>query len=113
MLSEFRPAIVITLVLTAITGIAYPLAMTALGEIAFPHQANGSLIARGGHVVGSELIGQSFRGAGYFHPRPSAAGDGYDAVASGGSNLGPVDERLITRVREAAKELAAERPGTP
>jgi K+-transporting ATPase ATPase C chain len=114
MFSEIRPAILLTLILTAITGIAYPLAMTGVAQLLFPHQANGRLIVRGDQVIGSELIGQSFQGDGYFHPRPSAAGDkGYDASASGGSNLGPNDAGLLKRVGDAAKRLAGENPGAP
>ncbi len=112
MLSEIRPAILVTLFLTAITGIVYPLAMTGIAQLAFPHRANGSLIVRGGQVIGSELIGQNFAGDGYFHPRPSAAGsNGYDANASGGSNLGPIDAGLLKRIGDAAKQLADENPG--
>jgi len=114
MLAELRPAILLTLILTAITGIAYPLAMTGIAQVLFPHQANGSLVVRDGRVIGSELIAQSFAGDGYFHPRPSAAGEkGYDAGASGGSNLGPNDAGLLERVGESAKGLSAERPGAP
>jgi K+-transporting ATPase ATPase C chain len=113
MSSEIRPAILLTLVLTLIAGVAYPLTMTAIAQLLFPRQANGSLVVRGGHVIGSELIGQNFAGVGYFHPRPSAAGDrGYDATASGGSNLGPTDARLLKRVGDAAKRLADANPGT-
>ncbi|HSD11356.1 MAG TPA: potassium-transporting ATPase subunit KdpC [Candidatus Binatia bacterium] len=112
MRSEIRPAILLTLILTLITGIAYPVAMTAIAQLLFPHQANGSLIVRADHVIGSELIGQNFAGDGYFHPRPSAAGaNGYDAGASGGSNLGPNDAGLLERVSAAAKQLAGENPG--
>jgi K+-transporting ATPase ATPase C chain len=112
MLSELRPAILLTLILTAITGIAYPLAMTAVAQILFPYQANGSLIVRDGQVIGSELIGQSFAGDGYFHPRPSAAGaKGYDGGASSGSNLGPNNPDLVKRVAESAKQLRDESPG--
>jgi potassium-transporting ATPase KdpC subunit len=112
MLSEIRPAILLTLILTAITGIAYPLAMTGAAQLLFPHRANGSLIVRGDRVIGSELIGQNFARDGYFHPRPSAAGaNGYDASASSGSNLGPNDAGLLKRVGDAAQQLASENPG--
>jgi K+-transporting ATPase ATPase C chain len=111
MFSELRPAILLTLILTGITGILYPLAMTGLAALVFPHEAAGSLVVRDGKVIGSELIGQGFKGDGYFHPRPSAAGAaGYDASASGGSNLGPNDAGLLTRVGDAAKALAGENP---
>jgi potassium-transporting ATPase KdpC subunit len=112
MSSEIRPAILLTVILTAITGIAYPLAMTGVAQLLFAHRANGSLIVRGDRVVGSELIGQNFAGDGYFHPRPSAAGtNGYDASASSGSNLGPNDAGLLKRVGDAAQQLASENPG--
>jgi len=112
MFSEIRPAILITVILTVITGIAYPLAMTGIAQLAFPHQANGSLVVRGGQVIGSELIGQNFAADGYFHPRPSAAGaNGYDASASSGSNLGPNDAGLLKRVGDAAQQLASQNPG--
>jgi potassium-transporting ATPase KdpC subunit len=112
MLSEIRPAILLTVILTAITGIVYPLAMTGVAQLLFPHRANGSLIVRDGQAIGSELIGQNFAGDGYFHPRPSAAGDkGYDANASGGSNLGPNDAGLLKRIGEATKQLAETNPG--
>jgi K+-transporting ATPase ATPase C chain len=112
MASELRPAILLTLILTVLTGIVYPLAMTGLMQMVFPHQANGSLITHGESVVGSGLIGQNFKGDGYFHPRPSAAGnDGYDANASGGSNLGPNDAGLLKRIGESAQQLSSESPG--
>jgi K+-transporting ATPase ATPase C chain len=111
MFSEIRPAILLTVILTAITGIAYPLAMTGLMQVVFPRQANGSLVTREGQVIGSVLIGQNFAGDGYFHPRPSAAGaKGYDASSSGGSNLGPNDAGLLKRVGDAVAEFAKEKP---
>lgn len=114
MFSELRPALLMTLLLTLLTGVIYPLAMTALAQALFPHQANGSLVVRDGRVVGSELIGQRFAGDGYFHPRPSAAGDdGYDATSSGGSNLGPNDASLRKRIAGSVDRLAAERRQGP
>lgn len=99
---------VITLV---ITGILYPLMMTGVAQLVFHDKANGSLIEEGGAIVGSKYIGQQFTGQQYFHPRPSAAGEGYDAMFSGASNLGPTSASLIERVRSAVAQTMAENPG--
>jgi K+-transporting ATPase ATPase C chain len=109
---QISPGLRINLFLTLVLGVVYPLVMTGICQIAFPHQANGSLITAKGRVIGSELIGQNFAQPQYFHPRPSAAGsDGYDATASGGSNYGPTNQKLIDRVKAAAAKFREENPG--
>jgi K+-transporting ATPase ATPase C chain len=99
---QFWPALLSVPLLTLLTGILFPLTLAALARFLFPSRADGSLIRGGGVIIGSELIGQNFSYAGYFHPRPSAAGDGYDATASGGANLGPSNEKLRQDVRQLA-----------
>lgn len=111
MLSELKPAILITIVFTVLTGICYPLAVTGIAQLAFPHQANGSLITASGNTIGSSLIGQNFAKPEYFHPRPSAAGDkGYDPTASGASNLGPTNPALADRLKKDAAAFHKDNP---
>jgi K+-transporting ATPase ATPase C chain len=111
MLKYLIRGIRITLVLTVLTGLLYPGIVTALCQLLFPHQANGSLIKRNGIVIGSSLIGQEFSRPEYFHPRPSAAGpNGYDASASGGSNLGPTSRKLVDRVKADIERFRRENP---
>ena len=112
MLSQIRPAIVLLLLLTAITGLAYPLAITGIAQVVFPHQANGSLIVENGQIVGSELIGQPFDDPRYFWGRPSATAPfPYNAAASAGSNLGPSNPTLQEAVRSRVAALRAADPG--
>jgi potassium-transporting ATPase KdpC subunit len=125
MLKEIRPAIIVLVVLTLITGLAYPLAMTAIAGVIFPKQAEGSLVERDGKVVGSALIGQEFKSDKYFHGRPSATtapdpadasktiAAPYNAANSGGSNLGPTSKALSDRIKEDVEKLKAENPSAP
>jgi K+-transporting ATPase ATPase C chain len=100
MWKQIFPALRVTLLLTLVTGLIYPFAVTGLSQLMFKNQANGSLIVKDGRVIGSSLIGQNFTKPEYFHPRPSAAGsDGYDATASGGSNYGPTNQKLVDRIK--------------
>ncbi len=109
MLNHIRPAIVMIALFTGVLGVGYPLAVTGVAQAAFSDQANGSLVRdKEGRVVGSALVGQTFAAPGYLHPRPSAAGDGYDAAASSGSNLGPLNPDLIARVKTDADALQSE-----
>jgi K+-transporting ATPase ATPase C chain len=125
MLREIRPAIVLVVALTLVTGLIYPLAMTGLAQVLFPTQANGSLIVKDGKVIGSTLIGQLFTEDKYFHGRPSATvkpdpndssktvQEPYNAANSGGSNLGPTNKALIDRVKDSVEKLKAENPNAP
>jgi len=125
MLKELRPAIVMILVMTVLTGLLYPLAMTGIAQLAFPHQARGSLIEKDGKVIGSALLGQNFEKPEYFHGRPSATTDTdpkdssktvpapYNAANSSGSNAGPTSKALIERVQADVDKLKAENPNTP
>jgi len=111
--SVWKTSIRFTLVTTVLLGLAYPLVLTAIAGVFFPHQAAGSLILKDGHVVGSALLAQSFTSDRYFHPRPSAAGNGYDATSSGGSNLAQSSQKLVQRIQGDIDKLAAQTPGKP
>lgn len=102
-----------TIVTTILCGLAYPLLVTGLASVLFPHQAAGSLVLKDGQVIGSELLAQSFTSDRYFHPRPSAAGNGYDATSSGGSNLAQSSAKLVQRIQGDIDKLAKENPGKP
>jgi K+-transporting ATPase ATPase C chain len=106
-------ATLFTLVTTVIFGVIYPLTVTGMAQLLFRDRANGQLIEKNGKLVGSRIIGQAFTGSGYFHPRPSSAGTGYDPRASGGSNLAPANKNLIERVKADVQKLHAENPGGP
>jgi len=106
-------AILMTIATTILLGIIYPLVVTALAQLIFPRQANGQLIHRDGKTIGSSILGQSFSTPGYFHSRPSFAGNGYDASNSNGSQLGPTNQKLIDRVKADVSRIQAENPRTP
>ncbi len=106
-------AVLMVIVTTVLLGLVYPLVMTGLAQLLFPHKANGQLIQHNGVIVGARIIGQGFSSPAYFHPRPSAAGNGYDAANSGGSNLGPTNQKLIDRAKSDTAALQAENPDRP
>ena len=113
MKQNLKIAILMTLVTTVLLGIIYPLVITGLAQVMFHDKANGQLITRHGEIVGSRIIGQAFTGPGYLHSRPSAAGNGYDAANSGGTNLAPTNQKLIDRVNSDVAILQKENPGKP
>ena len=113
MKQNLKIAILMTLVTTVLLGIIYPLVVTGLAQVMFHDKANGQLITRHGEIVGSRIIGQAFAGSGYLHSRPSAAGNGYDAANSGGTNFAPTNQKLIDRVNSDVARLQAENPGQP
>jgi K+-transporting ATPase ATPase C chain len=111
--SVWKTSILFTIVTTVLLGLGYPLFITGVAALVFPHKAAGSLILKDGKVIGSELLAQSFTSDRYFHPRPSAAGAGYDASASGGSNLAQSNKALVTRIQGDIDKLSAQNPGKP
>jgi K+-transporting ATPase ATPase C chain len=108
--AHFRTGLLMTAVTTPIFGLAYPIAVTGLAQILFPDRANGQIVVRSGRAIGSRLIGQPFTSPGYFRPRPSAAGAGYDAASSGGSNLGPTSKALVDAVKARVDAARRENP---
>jgi K+-transporting ATPase ATPase C chain len=113
MWQQILPGLRLKLFMTLVLGVLYPLGMTGIAQILFPHQANGSLIPSGDKIIGSELIAQNFTKPEYFHPRPSAAGnDGFDATNSGGSNFGPTNQKLIDRTKASIEAFRKENPDT-
>jgi potassium-transporting ATPase KdpC subunit len=111
--SVWRTSILYTVIATVVFGLGYPLLVTLLAGVLFPHKADGSLILKDGQIIGSELLAQSFTSDRYFHPRPSAAGNGYDATSSGGSNLAQSNAKLVQRIQGDIDKLAAANPGKP
>ena len=112
-MKNLRISILMTIVTTILLGLIYPLVVTGLAQVLFHHKANGQLIEKNGQLVGSTIIGQGFSNPGYFHPRPSAAGNGWDASNSGGSNFGPTNQKLIDRVKGDVSTAQADNPGAP
>ncbi|MBO0721282.1 MAG: potassium-transporting ATPase subunit KdpC [Blastocatellia bacterium] len=112
-MKNFVTAILMTIVTTILLGLIFPLVVTGVAQVIFPAKANGQLIERDGKIIGSRIIGQPFSSLGYFRPRPSAAGSGYDAGNSSGSNLGPTNKKLIDRIQGDTDKLQAENPGKP
>ena len=106
-------AVLMTIVTTILLGLVYPLAVTGLSQVLFPDNANGQLIERNGKVIGSRIIGQPFSSPGYFHPRPSAAGSGYDAASSSGTNLGPTNKKLVDAVKAGVEAARRDNPNAP
>lgn len=113
MTKNLKIALLMTIFTTILLGIIYPLVITGLAQLLFPKQANGQLIERAGKVIGSRLIAQGFSSTAYFHSRPSAAGNGYDAGNSGGTNLGPTNQKLVARVDQDVSSLQTENPSVP
>ena len=111
--SVWKTSILFTAVTTVLLGLVYPLAVTGVASVLFPHKAAGSLILKDGQIIGSELLAQSFTSDKYFHPRPSAAGNGYDATSSGGSNLAQSNKTLVDRIQGSIDKLSQENPGQP